>query len=104
MLAETKYPHIRINEGVPASLERHPRTRVAMIVMDYLARGLSAEDLVLHYPYLTLAEVHAAMAYYYDHQAEIDAEIQAEIEQLDAESTPRTRSAIWLKLQATGAI
>jgi uncharacterized protein (DUF433 family) len=34
-----------------------------MPVMDYLGRGLGAEDLVRHYPYLKLAEVHAAMAY-----------------------------------------
>ena len=33
--------------------------------------------MVRHYPYLKLAEVHSAMAWYYDHQPEIDAEIQA---------------------------
>ena len=71
----TSYPHITKEPGSPARLEAHPRTRVAMVVMDYLARGLGPEDLVAHYPYLKLSEVHAAMAYYHDHQEEIDAEM-----------------------------
>jgi hypothetical protein len=33
--------------------------------------------MVVHYPHLQLAEVYAAMTYYFDHQVEIDAEIQA---------------------------
>ena len=64
--------------GEPARLERQPRTRVAMIVLDYQHRGWSAEEIVRQYPYLTLAEVHAALAYYHDHEAEIDQEIAEE--------------------------
>jgi len=60
------YPHIVKDPGSPARLEVHPRTRVAMIVMDYLGRGLGPEDIVRHYPYLSLSEVHAAMTYYHD--------------------------------------
>ncbi len=56
------YPHIVAAPGDSAHLENHPRMRVAMIVMDYLARGLGPEDLAGHHPYLTLAEVHSAMA------------------------------------------
>jgi hypothetical protein len=88
----------------PARLESHPRTRVAMIVMDYLARGLSPEDMVRHYPYLSLAEVHAAMTYYHDHRQEIDSEIEAEVEQLRNSPDGNSRSAAWLKLKAIGVI
>ena len=31
-------------------------------------------ELVEEYPYLSMARIHAAMAWYYDHQAEMDAE------------------------------
>lgn len=98
------YPHIVKEPGLPARLESHPRTRVAMIVMDYLARGLSPEEIVRHYPYLTPSEVHAAMTYYHDHQAELDAEIQGEIEQLENSSDANFSSAVWLKLKAAGVI
>jgi hypothetical protein len=74
-----------------------------MIVMDYLARGLCPEDLVRHYPYLKLAEVHSAMAYYHDHQDEIDGEIRAELDQVDADAN-KPHSAIWLKLKAKGLV
>ena len=90
--------------GSPARLESHPRTRVAMIVMDYLGRGLGPEDMVRHYPYLSLAEVHAAMTYYHDHQAEIDAEIQSELDQLKDGADTNSRSAIWQKLKAKGLV
>ena len=72
------YAHIVKEEGKSARLERHPRTRVSMIVTDYLWRGWSAEEIVRQYPYLTLAEVHAALTYYHDHEAEIDQELAAE--------------------------
>ena len=39
----------------------HPRTRVAMLIADYLWRGWSAEEIVRHYPHLTLGEIHAAL-------------------------------------------
>jgi uncharacterized protein (DUF433 family) len=104
MTTAITYPHILKENGSPACLASHPRTRVAQIVMDYLARGLGPEDMVRHYPYLMLAEVHSAMAYYHDHQQEIDAEIQAELDQLEMDTTTQPRSPIWLKLKAKNLI
>ena len=98
------YPHIIKETGSPARVESHPRTRVAMIVMDYLGRGLGPEDIVRHYPYLTLAEVHSAMTYYHDHRDEIDAEIRGELDQLKASADANSHSAIWQKLKASGVI
>jgi hypothetical protein len=100
----SSYPHIEKPPGMPARLESHPRTRVAMIVMDYLGRGLGPEDIVHHYPYLTLAEVHSAMAYYHDHQQEIDAEIHAELQELSNTADANLNSSVWKKLKARGAI
>jgi hypothetical protein len=98
------YPHIVKEVGSPARLESHPRTRVAMIVMDYLGRGLAPEEIVSHYPYLTLAEVHSAMTYYHDHRGEIDAEIQGELELLQDSADANLRSQIWQKLKAGGVL
>ena len=78
MHVELIYPHIQKKPGAPARLEHHPRTRVAMIVADYLWRGWSAEEIVRQYPYLTLAEAHAALTYYFDHREEIEDELVAE--------------------------
>jgi len=80
---ELTYPHIVKEPGKPARLEQHPRTRVAMIVKDYLWRGWSAEEIARQYPYLTLAEVHAAMTYYFDHKGEIEDELVAEYREVE---------------------
>ena len=75
MEPELTYPHIDAAVGKSPCLRRLPRIRVAQIAMDYLAHGWSAEEMCRQHPALKPAEVHAAMAYYFDHQAEIDREI-----------------------------
>src|SRR4051812_12241407 len=89
MAATLDYPHIVKFGDEPARLERHPRTRVSMIVTDYVGGGWSAEEIVLQYPYLTLAEIHAALGYYHDHRQEIDQELA--IEERDAREGWRTQ-------------
>jgi uncharacterized protein (DUF433 family) len=76
--ASVTYPHIVKRAGESARLEKHPRTRVAMIADDYLWRGWSAEEIVRQYPYLTLGEAHAALAYFHDNRDEIESELVAE--------------------------
>lgn len=79
MSLDVAYAHIEKVEGEPARLARSPRVRIAQIVMDYLAYGWSVDEMCRQHPYLTPAEAHAAMAYYFDHQDEIDREVEAEI-------------------------
>ena len=40
------------------------------------AHGSTPEEMHLQYPHITLGQIHAALAYYHDHQAEIDQEIE----------------------------
>jgi uncharacterized protein (DUF433 family) len=84
MPTEATYPHIVKQGSQPARLEGHARTRVSMIVTDYVWRGWSAEEIALKYPYLTPGEVHAAMAYYFDHREEIEQELDAECLEVEA--------------------
>ncbi|MGA9382486.1 MAG: DUF433 domain-containing protein [Phormidium sp.] len=53
------------------------RITVELIAIEHKA-GLSAAEIVTERPQLTLAQVHAALAFYYANQAEIDASIAAE--------------------------
>jgi uncharacterized protein (DUF433 family) len=67
MQETTTYPHITINvRGVPCI--DGTRHRVIDIATDHIAHGYSAAQIVEQYPDLTPAQVHAALAYYYDHQ------------------------------------
>ena len=53
------------------------RIRVIDVAIWHEKLGLSADTIASKYD-LSLAEVHAAMAYYFDHRAELEAELQAD--------------------------
>jgi hypothetical protein len=93
------YPHIRKTGAEPARLDRLPRIRVAQIVADHLGYGWSAEEILRQYPHLAPAEVHAALGYYFDHPEEIDAELAAELTELD-HMTRQPPSPLRLRLLA----
>src|SRR5712692_8902760 len=98
MAPELAYPHIEKLEDQSARLQSTPRVRVAQIAMDYLFHGMSVDEMCRQYPYLTLAEAHAAMAYYFDHQEEIEREIETEVRQVDDERSGLKPSALRLRL------
>jgi hypothetical protein len=104
MAIEASYPHIETPADEPARLKRLPRIRVALIVMDYLAHGWSPDEIVRQYPYLRLAEVHAAMAYYYDHQDVIDREIEAETREAEEALRQAANSPLRVRLRAKGLL
>jgi hypothetical protein len=95
---ELTYPHIVKEPARPARLERHARTRVAMIVAD-VWRGWSVEEIVRQYPYLTLAEVHAAMTYYFDHREEIENELISEYREVEDWKKAHPTSPLLLRLK-----
>jgi uncharacterized protein (DUF433 family) len=47
------------------------RIRVQDIVLWHEIQGLSADEIVADFPQITLADVYAALTYYYDHREEI---------------------------------
>lgn len=51
------------------------RFPVRSVVTYVLRHGLTPEELVARFSYLTLAQVHDALAYYYDNREEIEREI-----------------------------
>ena len=104
MSVELTYPHIEKQNGEPARLQRLPRIRVAQIVMDHLAYGWSTDEMCRQHSYLLPAEVHAAMGYYYDHQEEIDAEIRAEMEQVEEATKASTPSPFLIRMRAKGIL
>ena len=75
--ADVPYPHIVKEGNEPARLASTPRMKVSHLVMEYLNWGWSPEEMCRQHPFLAISEAYAAMGYYFDHQAEIDAEIEA---------------------------
>jgi uncharacterized protein (DUF433 family) len=50
------------------------RSKVMQIVMDTM-NGFSPEEIHVQYPHLSMAQIHAALAYYHDHKGEVDDQI-----------------------------
>jgi uncharacterized protein (DUF433 family) len=58
------------------------RIRVSHIAHRYERERQSPDEIVQSYPHLTLAQVHAALAYYYSHRELIDKEMASSDELL----------------------
>lgn len=66
--------------------------------------GAPAEIFFQHYGQLSLAQIHGALAYYYEHQAEFDAEIKAQLDEVAELRTQAGESAGRKRLRALGLL
>ncbi len=80
------------------------RMPVAAIAEMYLEMGKSLEEIAVKYN-LSLAAVHGAMAYYYDHREEIDRhslETERIVEEMKHNSTPSKFQSRWREIRGEG--
>ena len=100
MTVLTVYRHIQVDDNnVP--LIAGTTMKVVELVMAQLANGWSAEELHFQYPHISLGQIHAALAYYWDHKTELDADIARRrryVEQRRRQSGPSPLAA---KLQVS---
>jgi uncharacterized protein (DUF433 family) len=74
--------HIEIDENGVAWID-NTRVKVIEVVIDKIAHGSSPEEIHFQYPHLSLAQIHAALTYYYDNQTALDAEIERRWKEAD---------------------
>ncbi|MCI0358908.1 MAG: DUF433 domain-containing protein [Planctomycetaceae bacterium] len=68
--------HIELNDKGVAKLVGH-RIKVEHIAALKKYHGLTADQIQSEaYPHLSLSQIHAALAYYYDHREEIDRQMK----------------------------
>ena len=72
------------------------RSKVKQIVRD-IRGGYTPEKIHEEYPHLSMAQIHAALAYYYDHREEVDQSIRAD-EAFVANLRKRTPSRLKARL------
>ncbi len=89
MTATDVVQHIRLDERGVAWID-DTRSKVIEVALEHIAYGWSAEEIHRQHPHLSLAQTHAALAFYYDHQSEFDkamAESVARADKLAAENS-----------------
>jgi uncharacterized protein (DUF433 family) len=92
--------HVKITPGVSGGKPRITghRIRVMDIVLWQTKCGWSPDEIVSQFPQLSLADVHAALAYYWDHKEEIEADIRS-AEEIEAKSRRKHPSILKEKLE-----
>ena len=98
MLA-TAYPHIDVTpDGVPVL--SGTQIKVIEVVLDRLAYHWDVDEIQRQHPHLTLGQICSALAYYYDHQDEMDRVIEEQLRQVAAIKERLGESPLRRKLQA----
>src|SRR5437588_8600252 len=90
--------HVRLDEHGVAWIEG-TRIKVIEVVLDKLTHGSSPEEIHFQYPHLSLAQIHAALAYYYDHQTQLDKEIERDWEEVNATAAKAADSPLQKRLR-----
>lgn len=85
------WPFIQIGDDGVAIIAG-TRTKVIEIALDRIAHHWDADEIHRQYPYLSLAQIHAALGYYYENQGECDQQIET-----------RRRAADLIRVEAENA-
>jgi uncharacterized protein (DUF433 family) len=96
-------PHIRHDEQGVAWID-DTNIKVIEVVLDRLAYGWSPEEIHFQHPDLSLARVHAALTYYYDHQSELDAAIALQDREVKKLREEAADSPLVVRLRARGLL
>ncbi len=76
-LKKPSYPHLTSNKSIAhgAPLIRGTRITVRSIA-GYYQLGMTPDEILTALPHLTASQVHSALAYYFDHQVDIDRDLE----------------------------
>jgi len=76
------YPHIEISPEGKIFIAG-TRFKIKHIILDRIAYGWDADEIQRQHPQLSLAQIYAALTYYYDHQTEMDKLIADDLREAD---------------------
>ena len=96
-------PHVWLDEKGRAWID-DTNVKVAEVVLDHLAYGWSAEEMHAQHPHLSLAQIYAALGYYYDHLTEFDREIEESRRRAEELASKSAGSPVRQRLRAAGKL
>ena len=103
MSVATTYEHIVLNQaGVP--IIEGTTTKIVEIVAEMKAYGWSPEEIHFQHPYLSLGQIHSALAFYWDNAEEIDRDLKERLAKTEEIRGQIGSSEIKDKLKEKGLI
>jgi uncharacterized protein (DUF433 family) len=103
MMTTVMSGHIRLDAQGVAWID-DTNVKVTEVVLDRMANGWSPEEIHFQHPDLSLAQIHAALAHYFDHQTEMDAEIAQQSEHVRRIREQAGESPLAIRLEARGLL
>ena len=99
---DTSYEHIElVGNRVPSIVGT--TMKVIELVVEQRAYGWSPDELHFQHPYLTLGQIHSALAYYWDHREELDRDIERRLERVEKLRGSNQPSELAERLRARGS-
>lgn len=102
-MATTATAHIYLDDRGVAWID-DTNVKVIEVVLDKLAHGSSPEEIHFQHPHLSLAQIHAALSHYYDHQEAFDAEIERDLAEVEDMTALASDSPLRKRLRAIGKL
>jgi hypothetical protein len=78
--------------------------KVIELVSGYIAFGWSPEELHFQHPYLSMSQIHSALAYYWDNKTELDLDMRRRLENVEKLRQDAGESALAKKLRTQALI
>ena len=95
--------HICLDErGVPWIDDTN--IKVIEVAMDMITNGWSPEEIHFQHPHLSLAQIHAGLGYYYDHQTEMDAQMKNSLREYQRQRAQAEQSPLRKRLRELGRL
>ena len=101
MAATIDYPHLEWRaDGKPWIAGT--QTKVIEVILDRLAHHWDAEEIQRQHPHLSLGQIYSCLAYYYDHQQDMDRAIEEQLQLVQQMRGQHGESLLKSKLRAKG--
>jgi uncharacterized protein (DUF433 family) len=99
----TPYEHIVV-EDKGVALIAGSKMKLAQLVSEVMAYGWSPEELHFQHPYLSMGQIHSALAYYWDHEEEINQQIEDDLQYSDRMRRAAGETPLVARLKAKGLL
>src|SRR5438552_13518522 len=78
------------------------QTKVLEVALDRIAHHWDGDEIQRQHPHLTLGQIYSCLAYYYDHQIEMDKIIDTQLQNIKRLRAEQGESALQAKSRAKG--
>jgi hypothetical protein len=78
--------------------------KVVELVTAQAAYGWSPEELHFQFPYLSLGQIHSALAYYWDHQDDLDRDIARRLAAVEQQQRKTSSASLRARLRARSGV